>query len=279
MIYQRIELSPKGCHEGRAADGFTPTLTAYLSDNSPEIDVNRLHKAVVICPGGGYCMTSDREAEPVALKLLAEGFHVFVLRYSVKPATFPTALVELATAVALVRENHKEWQIDPNSIVVGGFSAGGHLAANLATFWHREELAAWTGLQAEDYKPNGLWLNYPVITSGEYAHCGSFEALLDGQYTEDMLTLTSLEKQVTTCMPRTFVWHTHEDGSVPVQNAMLFSMALQACHVPVELHVFELGAHGLSLCNTLSAGEQNKPMLEPTAEPWFDLFLTWLQRV
>ncbi len=79
-------------------------LYTYVLDNSPEIDQNRKRPAVIICPGGGYVTTSDREAEPVAIQMNAMGFHVFILRYSVQPATFPTALTELATGSSLCKK-------------------------------------------------------------------------------------------------------------------------------------------------------------------------------
>ena len=65
------------------AAGTTAKLYTYIRDESPEMEAHR-RPAVVICPGGGYGMTSDREAEPVALKFLEKGFQCFVLRYSVE---------------------------------------------------------------------------------------------------------------------------------------------------------------------------------------------------
>lgn len=82
----------------------TAILTSYLISNTAEIDINRKRPAVIICPGGGYEFTSDREAEPIALKMMNMGFHAFVLHYNVKPHVYPQALLELATAVQIVRE-------------------------------------------------------------------------------------------------------------------------------------------------------------------------------
>lgn len=279
MIYQTMEVRPKQAGEGKPADGFTPTLTAYLPGNTPEIDSNRIRTTVLLCPGGGYCMTSDREAEPVALKLAAAGYNVFVLRYSVRPATFPTALVELATAVAMLREHAEGWHIQRDKIVVGGFSAGGHLAASLGVFWDTDYLEEQTGLPRTAYRPNGLLLNYPVITSGEFAHRGSFEALLADRYTEEMLAYTSLEKQVSASTPPTFLWHTYTDDGVPVENALLWAGAMKKCGNPLELHIFPSGVHGLSLANALSAREDQKEMLEPDCEIWIELFLKWLKKI
>ena len=86
MIHQAIEISLEHTPLGVNPNGWTPKLYTYVLDNSPEIDENRVRPAVIICPGGGYMMTSDREAEAVAIRLNALGFQAFVLRYSVAPA-------------------------------------------------------------------------------------------------------------------------------------------------------------------------------------------------
>ena len=102
--------------------------------------------------------------------------------YSVAPSRFPTAVKELALAVALVREHSQEWHVDPERIFVCGFSAGGHLACSLGVFWNREFLWKSLGKEPEQIRPNGMILGYPVISSGPFAHVGSFKRLLgDGR--------------------------------------------------------------------------------------------------
>ena len=115
---------------------FQPILATYVLNPCMEGDYSKPRPAVIICPGGSYEFTSDREAEPVALAWNTRGYHAFVLRYSVAPSRFPCALFELATAVAFVREHAGEWNIDPEHIFVCGFSAGGHLTASLGVFWN-----------------------------------------------------------------------------------------------------------------------------------------------
>ena len=152
-------------------DGSTATFVGYCLDNSSEIDPNRKRPSVLVIPGGGYEMTSDREAEPIAMQFLAAGFNAFVLRYSVKPSIFPVALLEAAEAMRRIRTHADEWHCDADAIAMIGFSAGGHLAANLATSASDDVLAA-HGYDADAVRPNGLMLAYPVVTSGPLAHRG-----------------------------------------------------------------------------------------------------------
>ena len=158
-------------------DGSEATFVRYVLDNSEEIDPKRQRPSVLVIPGGGYAMTSDREAEPIAMQFLAAGCNAFVLRYSVAPSVFPTALLEAAEAVQRIRAHADDWHCDPSKIAVIGFSAGGHLAANLATTAGDDTMRA-HGYDPDAVRPNALMLGYPVITSGPLAHRGSFDCLL-----------------------------------------------------------------------------------------------------
>ena len=243
------------------------TVTAYLRDVSPEI-IDRKRPAVLICPGGGYEFTSDREAEPMALAFVAAGYQAFVLRYSVAPARYPTALWELAATMTQIREHAEEWRIDPEQIATVGFSAGGHLAGCLGAFWNREVCTQ--KFSAEKIRPNAQVLCYPVITSGEYGHAGSFESLLGTVPTDDAF---SLEHQVSRDTPPTFLWHTQGDQSVPVENALLLATALQAAGVPLEFHLFAAGRHGLSLANEEVLHPDFPEIINPRIASWFPLCL------
>lgn len=258
-------------------DGFTATLTTYLLDNSKEMDINRKRPMILICPGGAYSFVSAREAEPIAIKMIGMGFHAAILRYSIAPARFPVALTQLAKAVAYIRNNHEEMNVLKDKIIVTGFSAGGHLAASLGTFWHEQFLNNIMGVPMEQYKPNGLLLSYPVITSGEFAHRGSFDNLL-GESTDEQLERLSLEKQVSVMTPPTFLWHTYEDGSVPVENTLFFASALRKCNVPFELHIYPRGGHGLALANeeTMSASGNG---VQSECTSWISLAGTWIRNL
>lgn len=252
------------------------TLTAYLADNSPEIEPARVRPAVLICPGGGYAFVSDREAEPVALRLLAAGYQALVLRYSVgQNHPYPAALLELATAMQLTRQNAAAWHINPDQIVVAGFSAGGHLAGSLGTSWDGPLLKRY-GFNAAEVKPNALMLAYPVITAGKFAHRDSFLNLLGPKPDEAALAAVSLEHQVSPATPPTFLWATVTDDTVPVENTLLFANALQANHVSFELHLFPSGRHGLSLATHETYSQRNAYGIEPVVAQWVPLFTKWV---
>ena len=269
MIHEKIEIHLKDSE-------FTANLFTYFLDNSPEIDPERKRPVVLICPGGGYAMTSDREAEALAVKFMAMGYHAAILRYSVAPARFPEALLQLATAVAMLRENADKWNIDTEKIVVQGSSAGGHLAASLGVFWNKPFVAEALEMDAEKFCPNGLMLSYPVITSGEKAHQGSFESVLGEDYAdEEKLRFLSLEFNVTKDTPPTFMWHTAPDDTVPVENSLLFFQALHALDIPAELHIYPVGGHGLGLA-TEETKCTNGYGIQAECQSWMSLAGDWM---
>lgn len=269
MIHEKIDI----CTEHSDAKLYT-----YILDNSPEIDSSRTRPMVIICPGGGYEFTSDREAEPIAIRMNAMGFHACVLRYSVRPATFPTALTELAIVVALMRKNAEKWNIDRDKIIVGGFSAGGHLAASLGVFWNRSFLSETLGISNEVIKPNGILLSYPVITSGPYAHNGSLVALLGENYNE-LLDEVSLQKHVSSDTPPTFLWHTYLDDAVPVENSFLLAGSLLKHKVSLEMHIYPKGIHGLSLGTEETKARNNNETLQPDVSNWIEMAGRWIKRL
>ena len=269
MIHEKLVIE-QGIHTG--------IVTTYILENSPEIDINRKRPMVVICPGGGYHFTSDREAEPVAIRLNGMGYHVCVLRYSVKPAVFPIALCQLAQVIGLIREQAEDWNVDPDKIIVLGFSAGGHLAASLGVFWNHDFLTDKLTYTEEQIQPNGIILSYPVITSGTNAHQGSFQALLGEQSeNKELLDLVSLEKQVTNNMPPTFLWHTYTDTAVPVENSLVFAEALLKNKISTELHIYPKGVHGLSLGTKETVNVENPVHLQPEVENWIEMAGRWIQ--
>ena len=250
-------------------------LYLYLQEKSPEIAIDK-RPLIFICPGGAYAMTSDREAEAVALQFLAAGFHAAVLRYSVAPARYPTALLQVAAGFKYLREHAEEFHIDEDKIVIQGASAGGHLAASYGVFWKKKTfLAEMLHTTPELLKPNGMMLSYPVITSGPKAHRGSFENLLGDRY-EELVEEMSLEKQVDADTPPAFLWHTTEDDCVPVENSLLFYQALHDQGISVEMHIYPHGPHGLGLANELTAAGDGFG-IQPECATWIEHAKTWLK--
>lgn len=245
-------------------------LCGYILDNFEEIDTNRKHPAVLILPGGGYGWVSNREKEPIALKFLGEGICAFTLDYSVGPTNvFPQALCEAALAIDYIRRHAEEYNIDTSNISVCGFSAGGHLAASLGAFWDKDFVRDIIGAD-KNPRPNKVILSYPVISSGEYAHKGSFENLLGDQKNNPRsLELVSMEKQVTKEFPPVFIWHTFTDSGVPVLNSILFAKALAENNVLTEMHIYPEGTHGLSLGNHLVREDQDVKDKHQSSE-WID---------
>lgn len=260
--------------EGTIANG---KLYTYFLDNSEELYDGLLRPIVIICPGGGYAMTSDREAELIALQYMAMGCHAAVLRYSVAPVRFPAALLELALSVKYVREHAKEYYVDESKVIVQGFSAGGHLAASLGGFWNTEMLSEMLGADNRWFQPNAQILSYPVITSGKFAHRGSFENLL-GEENEELLEKLSLEKQVNEDTPQTFIWHTYPDETVPVENSLLFVQALREHGISAEFHMYSVGRHGIGTGGKLTAGKNNAG-LQKECETWMGLAKTWIENM
>ena len=278
MIHKSIVLEvPYEKYDCKKSDKKA-TLTTYVLRDFDDHGIVRMRPAIVICPGGGYEYVSEREAEAVALQYNARGFHAFIVDYSVAPDFYPCQLMEVAKAIAIVRQHAEEWHIDINKIVVSGFSAGGHLAASLGVSWNQKWLAEDLGVSNSEIKVNGLLLCYPVITSGEYAHRGSFTCL-QGERSESILEMCSLEKQVTKDTPKTFLWHTMSDETVPVENSLMFINALHQEGISVEAHLFPWGRHGLALANEETSTSPDRSDTQKECQIWIELAEAWLKNI
>lgn len=220
-----------------------PTLTPFLIDKPVNGGL------VIVCPGGGYGGLADHEGRPIAEMLNAAGIHAAVLKYRLGPRhRHPSMLNDAQRAIRLVRHHAAAWKVNPKHVGILGFSAGGHLTSTAAVHYDRftcpnDDLAATISA-----RPDVAVLCYPVIDmAGEFRHEGSKNNLLGPNPDPALVAQLSNHTQVTPQTPPCFLWHTADDDPVPVQNSLQFVAACRKNRVPVELHVFESGRHGLGL--------------------------------
>lgn len=252
------------------------TLTSYIHEDHPELRP-KARPAMIVFPGGGLSFLSEREAEPIALSYMPYGFNTFVLRYSIREyGNYPLPLLDASLAVSFVRENASLFNVDPDRIYVVGFSAGGYVAAMLGVRWHEDFIADELGIQHGANRPDGVVLSYPVITAGEYTHRGTIMNSIGEDATADELYEHSLENLVSEKTPPTFLWHTANDGLVPVENSLLFASSLSKNKVPFELHIYPDGPHGLSLATEETACG-NKGLCNERISEWVRLSAEWIK--
>lgn len=245
-------------------EAYSPTLTAYLLDGSPELPGTDKRPAVLILPGGSYQTCSDREAEPIAMQFCARGFQAFVLRYSVgEDASFAEALGDARAALRRIREMADQWQIHPGQVAVCGFSAGGHLAAATGIAVAMEQDGAEIPAPGPGEGADALILGYPCIQS-------EMSAIFP-------FGVPSLHPYVTRETPPAFLFHTADDDVVPVENSLCFASALAAASVPFALHVYPAGVHGLSLATAQTAGGRAH-LVEGEVAGWTELCFRFLER-
>ena len=242
------------------------TLEGYLLDCEITLGQEKNRPAIVVCPGGGYAYCSPREAEPIALRYAARGFHAFILRYSVgwDAADF-APLKEVSWVIGLIREHVDEWHVDPGKIATCGFSAGGHLA-----------LAA--GLLGEN-KPNAMILNYPAVTLPNMPGVDFMLKLLTGrqEVTDADADYLSLANHIDKNSPPVFISATAEDLLSPF-GALAVANKYSQLGLGYELHMFQHGPHGYALADETSA-DGSSQMLNSAYAHWHDLSVRWLNRI
>lgn len=227
-----------------------PSLTVYLA--APE---RACGTAVVVCPGGGYSIRAvDHEGRQIAAWLNARGIHAFVLKYrtvdeaKIKPPLDPAPMLDVQRALRLVRSWAEKHAIDAQRIGVWGFSAGGHLAGTAAVHFDQGRREASDPVERFSSRPDFAILAYPVISMDPaVTHAGSRRNLLGTDPDPKRAEFYSLEKQVTSQTPPTFLFHTREDQAVKVRNSELFHEALKKQGVETELFIVEKGRHGVGL--------------------------------
>jgi acetyl esterase/lipase len=206
---------------------------------------------VLVLPGGGYTHHAAHEGEPVAGWLRSLGLEASVLLYPVE-TRHPGPLDAVRAEIRRVRASGAE------RVAVLGFSAGGHAAG----------MAALAPGAAAEERVDAAILCYPVVSMQLDSHRGSREQLIGPEASPELRAATSLDRLVTASAPPFFVWHTAEDGAVPVEHSFLLGSALAAERLPHSLHVFPRGEHGLGL----AAGRG-------TAAEWPGLCAAWLREL
>lgn len=223
-----------------------PTLTIFIPKKE-----NANGTAVLIFPGGGYShLAINKEGFKVAEWLNTLGITAFVLKYRLpndlimKNKTIGP-LQDAQEAMRYIRSNAKKWNLDENKIGNIGFSAGGHLAATLATHYDDNVYESKYKISA---KPNFSLLLYPVISMKEgVSHMGSRIKLLGNSPSAELINSYSGELQVTKDTPPTFLIHATDDNAVPVENSINYYLALKQNKIPAEMHIYEKGGHGFGL--------------------------------
>lgn len=246
-----------------------PTLTVY---RAPAEKANGT--GVVICPGGGYGgLAMDHEGRQVAEFFNNLGVTAFILKYRTankeRPGPLhPAPLTDAQRAIKLVRLRAKEFGVDPGRVGIIGFSAGGHLASSAATHF---DLGLGNGNAIDNMssRPDFLILGYPVISMEQgVTHNGSRNNLIGPKPDEKLVEDLSNDKQVTKNTPPTFIFHTSADTVVYPENAVRFYTACKKAGVPVELHIYEKGPHGVGI---------NPKNVSPGTDAWKERLAEWMK--
>nr|HMP30003.1 alpha/beta hydrolase [Saprospiraceae bacterium] len=230
-----------------------PTIEIYypkkMTDNMP---------AVLICPGGGYSFLSHLPEGVKVAEYLSDADIVGIIVNSRLPDDrimtnkSEVPLHDLQQALKYVRENAKSLGVNPEKIGVMGFSAGGHLASTAAV--HFED---------KMYRPDISILIYPVITmEDDFTHRGSKNNLLGKDPSIHLVQKYSNHKHINQNTPPTFIVHSIDDKTVPVQNSTQYIDHLIQHQVKnCAFHIFPNGGHGYGLAQDKSDQLKDWPML------------------
>lgn len=249
----------------RAVFGITVPRMAVFRPDRPN------GAAVLITPGGGYrWVVVDKEGYEMGRWLAARGFTAFVLFYRLPgegwAAGPDVALSDAQRAIRLIRHRARDYAIDPERVAAMGFSAGGHLCADLATRFDATTYAPLDAADALSAKPHSAAPIYPVISmTTPDAHAGSRELLVGKAASPALESAHSPHVQVPANAPPFFLLHAEDDDAVPVNNTLLLRAALKTKNVRAETHLFEFGGHGFGLRKAIG-----KPV-----EVWPELWRAW----
>lgn len=238
-----------------------PTMTVY----SPK--KKNTGAAIVVLPGGGYSILAiDLEGTEVCDWLTSRGITCVLLKYrvpdsgpayhsdcqcNIRPRA-PTALEDVQRTVGLVRFHAAAFHIDPDKIGVLGFSAGGHLVANISTHFFKRVYSAVDAADRVSCRPDFAVAIYP-------GH------MLENTTKEFEL---NPEIPVTSNTPPTFLLQAEDDNVDGVKQSLVYYIALKKAGVPVEMHLYAQGGHAFGLRRT------KLPITR-----WPQLVETWLETI
>jgi acetyl esterase/lipase len=247
--------------KGKACED-TPTLAIFEPQGG-----RGNGSAVVVLPGGSYAhLSGNLEGRQVADWFTARGFRAFVLSYRLSSNGYllPVPLLDARRAIQTVRARARDYFINPNRIVIIGFSAGGHLAALSATQFVPGNPDAEDPIERVSSRPDYLVLGYPWIgaissDTSHLSYCKLFNVM---DHCEALRAAYSPDLFVSNDTPPTFWYHTFNDQIVPVEQGLRFYAALVKAGVPAEAHIFANGPHGTGLGNADAALDQWPNLLE-----------------
>ena len=233
--------------------------------------------AIIVLPGGAYGFLSAEESEPVALTFFEKGFSAFVLNYSVGDhSVYPNPLEDISKAIWEVRRNADDWGINPDAIVLMGFSAGSGIAAMSATQWNTPGLSERLGIPEDGIKPNAAVMGYGAASNSELLDTpGVYVPDILGKIARDRTPELDVVNYVGAHTPPLFIWHNRYDRLVPAINPIMMAEAMQKNELPYELHIFQEGHHGMSVGNN-APGKSLEGSEYPSVDLWVTLCENWL---
>jgi acetyl esterase/lipase len=230
--------------------------------------------AVLITPGGGYSwVVIDKEGYEFARLLAARGVTAFVLFYRLPgdgwAAGPDVSLSDAQRAMRIIRHRAASYAVDPRRVAAIGFSAGGHVCADLLTRFDAPVYAPVDAADRLSARPDAAAPIYPVISmTAPQAHAGSRRNLVGENASTERERAHSPHLNVRRDAPASFLLHAEDDRSVPVENTLLLRAALRGAGVETETHLFPGGGHGFGL--RLARGK--------SVERWPELFFAWAAR-
>lgn len=232
--------------------GEYASLTCYLHENTPELPNQKEYPAILVVPGGGFRICSDREGEPVAMAFFAQGYQAFVLKYTVvtikSDAVMADPMLDAQMALDYIRSERESLLCKEGQLAMIGFSGGGHLSAAVST--HGPS------------RPDALLLGYPGIVHSDLR----------------ALDCPDIPECVDQNTPPTFMFGLYNDPVTPPKHILAFASALDQAGIEFEIHMFHGEGHGLSLGIGFTCADELWGINDNFAQ-WLPLSIRWLNHI